>query len=60
MWVATSNEKRLRDGETFIQLVWEQIRDKVIETAVRIYELSPQQAAALKKAFGKSYIIEAI
>jgi hypothetical protein len=58
MWVA--NEHRLRDGETFFQLVWEQIRDKVIETAVRVYDLSPEQAVALRKGFRKSYTVEAI
>lgn len=51
-------EKRLREGEDFISLVWEQIRDDVIETAVRIYELSPEQAVALRKAFRKRYRIE--
>jgi hypothetical protein len=60
MWAAIPEEKRLRDGETFIQLVWEQIRDKVIEAAVRVYELSPEQAKALRRAFGKSYLIEAV
>jgi hypothetical protein len=53
-------EKRLRAGEDFISLVWEQIRDDVIETAVRIYELSPEQAVALRKVFRKNYVIEAV
>jgi hypothetical protein len=51
---------RMQEGENFISLVWEQIRDKVIEAAVHVYELSPEQAAALRKVFRKRYAIEAI
>lgn len=50
-------EERMRAGEDFIQIVWEQIRDNVIETAVRIYELSSEQAVALRKIFRKRYQI---
>jgi hypothetical protein len=50
-------EERMRAGEDFIQIVWEQIRDNVIETAVRIYELSFEQAVALRKIFRKRYQI---
>jgi len=60
MWTAADNEKRMREGENFIGLVWEQIRDNIIETAVRIYELSPEQAVALRKVFRKNYVIEAV
>ena len=50
-------EERMRAGEDFIQIVWEQIRDNVIEKAVRIYELSSEQAVALRKIFRKRYQI---
>jgi hypothetical protein len=51
MWSLTSNEARIKEGADFLALVWSEIAANVIETAVRIYELSPEQAAALRKAF---------
>jgi hypothetical protein len=51
MWATTTNEARLKEGADFLALVWSEIAAKVVETAVRIYELSPEQATALRKAF---------
>ena len=51
---------RMRDGANFVELVWEQIRDKIIEMAVQVYELSSEQAAALRKSFRKRYEIMAV
>jgi len=56
MW----QEERINNGANFIELVWEEIRDKIIEMAVQIYELSSEQAGALRKAFRKRYEVVAI
>jgi len=39
--------------------MWSEIVDKVVEAAVRVYELTPEQGEALRKAFQRvNYIIE--
>jgi len=50
----------MREGANFVELVWEQIRDKIIEMAVQVYELSSEQAVALRKSFRKRYEIVAV
>lgn len=50
-WVAAEEETRMRDGRNFLSCVWEEIACRVVETAVRVYELTPEQAAALRTAF---------
>jgi hypothetical protein len=47
----SSNEERLRLGTNFIELVWSEIARKIVEKAIEVYELSAEQAAALRKAF---------
>ena len=53
-------QQRMRDGENFIELVWEQLRDRIIEMAVQVYDLSSEQAIALRKTFRKRYQIVAV
>jgi hypothetical protein len=50
-WATAEEESRMREGQNFLGCVWEEIARRVVETAVRIYELSPEQAAALRTAF---------
>jgi hypothetical protein len=52
-------ETRRRYGTNLITLMWSEIVDKVVEAAVRVYELTPEQGEALRKAFQRvNYIIE--
>ena len=51
MWATAAEDTRMRDGKIFLSCVWEDIARRVVETAVRVYELSPEQAAALRTAF---------
>lgn len=41
----------LRLGNSLLSFAWFQIAQKIVEKAVRIYELDEEQAAALKKVF---------
>ena len=58
-WATASEEQRMREGTNFIALLWSEISDKVIHTAVRVYGLSPEQEGALKRAF-RRYEIRAV
>lgn len=50
-WSLATEEQRIRDGTNFIALLWSEISDKIIETAIHIYGLSPEQGRALKSVF---------
>jgi hypothetical protein len=48
---AAPQEERVSKGVKFLALIWSEIAAKVVEEAVRVYELSPDQAAAVREAF---------
>ncbi len=50
-WTAAPSEKRLRDGTAFLTYIWITVAEKVVEEAVRVYDLTSDQAAALRQAF---------
>lgn len=50
-WSTASEEQRMRDGANFIALLWSEIADAVIEKSVRVYELTSEQAEAVRKVF---------
>jgi len=50
-WAIATEEARIRDGTNFIALLWSEIADKVIQMAIQVYELTPEQGEALKRAF---------
>jgi hypothetical protein len=48
---ATPNEIRIRDGTRLLEMVWYSIAEDVVARAIQLYDLSPDQAAALRRAF---------
>ena len=49
--VRHTNAERMAAGQKFLSFVWRDVATKVVETAIRVYGLSPEQAAALRSAF---------
>ena len=45
------NEERLRLGINFIEGVWSEMARKIVEKAVEVYQLSSEEAGALRVAF---------
>jgi hypothetical protein len=43
--------ERIEIGLRFWSLVWLNVAERVIDTACKVYELEPEQQAALRKAF---------
>ena len=58
----TPNAMRCKEGADFLSVIWATIAEEVVETAVRIYELSPEQAAALRESFlrGVTFAVEPV
>lgn len=50
-WSVAKEEERMQEGNNFISLIWSEISKKVIEKSVQVYELTSEQAEALRKAF---------
>jgi hypothetical protein len=50
-WSVATEEERMHEGANFISLLWSEISKKVIEKSVQVYELTSEQAEALRKAF---------
>jgi hypothetical protein len=46
-------EQTIQYGAGCLGLVWENVAKKIVDEAIRIYELSPEQAEALKAVFLK-------
>ena len=59
--VPPSNEMRLKEGTDFMSVIWSVIAEKVVDTAIKVYGLSPEQAVALRQAFlrGVTFSVEA-
>lgn len=56
------NQARIDTGKKLLSMVWRRTAERVVEEAVRVYRLSPEQAAALRSAFGSRvhYSVEAV
>ena len=46
-----TNESRMTAGQRFLATMWSEIASRVIEISIGVYQLSPEQAAALRTAF---------
>lgn len=43
----------IEEGRFFLETVWLKIALEVIETAIRVYKLDDEKAAALREVFGQ-------
>ena len=46
-------DDHVEEGRFFLETVWLRIALEVIETAIRVYGLDTEQAAALREVFGQ-------
>lgn len=59
--LTSSNAARMDTGKKMLSMVWRRTAERIIEEAVRVYRLSPEQAAALRSAFGRvQYTVEPV
>lgn len=42
---------RIEEGQKFLEFLWFSVAEDVVATAVRVYRLDEEQAAALRTAF---------
>ena len=42
---------RIEEGRLFLEFVWLTTAERVVETAIQVYGLTEDQAAALRRAF---------
>ena len=47
----TENNKRVEDGTRFLATLWLEIATRIVELAIETYELTQEQAIALRNAF---------
>ena len=52
------DSERIILGKRFISGVISEIVSRVVETAIEVYALNTQQAAALRKAFSEKHLFE--
>lgn len=50
---AASMDSYVEDGRFFLETVWLRVAFEVIETAIRVYKLEPDEANALREVFGQ-------
>ncbi len=48
---ALANQQRLRDGSALLSVVWFQVAQRTVETAIQVYGCTQEQAVALRKVF---------
>lgn len=53
-------ETRLQEGTFFLETYWFRVAEKVIQTAIEVYELDELQAKALREVFLRpnDYVVE--
>lgn len=44
-------ESQMSEGAAFLSHIWFMIAQKVVDTAAVVYELTPEQAAAVRRIF---------
>ena len=48
------NHERMEIGRRLLSMVWFSVAEKVVSVAGQVYQLSPEQETALKRAFLRS------
>ena len=44
-------DDEFREGSAILSFMWFEVAKKIVQTAIHVYECSPEQAEALKKVF---------
>jgi len=56
-WSTATEEERMREGTNFVALIWSEIMEKTIQKSVHVYGLTPEQGAALRRAFRRFQVV---